>query len=124
MTSSLNPYSPPPVALRVPRASRPCTWRGTVLVSAFMYLAGRGRRPARREGVTPGGTAGRPGFGRAGTRADGAAGAASDAVPAAPFARAVRYAALGVASALAAGSPAASGAAASGAGAAGARASW
>src|SRR5580700_9490164 len=35
-----------------------------------MYLAGSGRRPARREGVTPVGKG-------AGTRADGAAGAAS-----------------------------------------------
>ena len=70
-----------------------------------MYLmAGSSRRPARREGVTPGAwPAGRGNT--AGTRA----------------VRRPRYAALGAASALAAGSPAASGAgAASGA----AVASW
>jgi hypothetical protein len=91
---------------------RPCTRRETTPVSALMYLAGSGRRTARREGVTPVGKG-------AGTRADGAAGAASVAVPAAPLARAARYAALAVASALVPGSPAASGAvAASGAAAA------
>src|SRR6202453_2519919 len=52
-----------PVALHVPRAGRPCTWRETTPVSALMYPAGSCGRPARREGVTPGGTAGRPGFG-------------------------------------------------------------
>src|ERR1700722_20302123 len=61
MTSSRNPYTVvaggarlPPVALLAPRLSRPCTRRETVPVSALMYLAGGGRRPARREGVTPG----------------------------------------------------------------------
>jgi hypothetical protein len=31
----------------------PCTWRGTLQVSALMYLAGSSRRTARREGARP-----------------------------------------------------------------------
>jgi hypothetical protein len=81
-----------------------------------MYLTASGRRPARREGVTPGGTADQPGFGHGRYTAQTALpGTASAAVPAAPFARAARYAALAVTSALVPGSSAASGAGAAGA---------
>ena len=104
------------MVLLVPRVCLPCTWRGTVQVSALMYLAGSGGRAARREGVTPGGTAAAGHRHIPGTRADGAAGAAS-CRPGRALARAARYAALGTVSALVPGSPAASGA---GAGAAGA----
>jgi hypothetical protein len=110
------------VALLVPRGDLLCTWRGTVQVSALIYLAGNGGRAARREGVTPGGTAGRPGALHpryaAGTREDdGAAGAAFRCRPGRALARAARYAALGAVSTLVLGLPAESGA---GAGAAGA----
>ncbi len=71
---------------------------GSVQVSALMYLAGSGQ-------AAPGGTRGRPG---AGTRADGAAGAASRCRPGRALARAARYAALAAVSALVPGSPAAS----------------
>jgi hypothetical protein len=78
-----------------------------MLVSALVYLAGSGS-PA---GAGSARTRARPPVARA-EREDGAAGAASAAVPAAPSARPARYAALGVASALALRPPAASGAAA------------
>ena len=117
---SLQEVRLPPVVLLVPRVYLLCTWRGTAQVSALMYLAGSARRAARREGVTPGGTAGsraqvHPGD-TASTRADGAAGAACRCRPGRALACAARYAALGAVSALVPGSPAASGA---GAGAAG-----
>ena len=89
-----------------------CTCDVPEQVSALMDLAGSGGgRTARREGARPAA----PQAGRARVhgrykRADGAAGAASGCRPGRALARAARYAALAVASALVPGSPAASGA--------------
>jgi hypothetical protein len=54
-------YSPHPPHVKKPPASPTFAIQRRTL--HLMYLAASGRRPARRERVTPGGTAGQPGFG-------------------------------------------------------------